>query len=156
MSNLNLNDDLSELEALVKERATEVLETEVVESEVPSEPADFSEELFLALGKLGCSREDVEQARAKYNKIYVYPWSENDIFVYRVLTRREWTLLKSAAKTEDELSALIMKRATVFPKVTEDLLDSLPAGIQEVYPQIVLRTCAFIGLDEAMALVKEL
>lgn len=161
---LNLNNSIASLEAELEEkeklqREAELLAQANVQTEVqaPVEKQDeVVEAIYDALNSLGCSREDIEKAKGAFGKVFVWPWSNEHIYIYRTILRREWDLIKMSTQTPAELMKKVMMTAIVFPAMDIALLDKQPAGVEDSLSEVIMKTSGFVSIDEAMSLVREL
>lgn len=157
MAKLSTEVDMSELEALRAAKQEEEEEQQQEEEEV-LEPTDpFRSDILTILEADGITEADLDDARQKFGKIFCFPWSETKVYVFRPLFRKEWNTIKEVATDQEHLSYLIIRQGCLHPRFTSiaELQEDM-AGIQDTLSEVIMRASGFIGLEEAMATVREL
>lgn len=108
------------------------------------------------LEELGFSRRELDNAKAKYGKLYSYLWDDENIFVFRGLRRHEWNEIRKVADTQDEVASYTIETATVFPKMEGPVKTDKLAGLEDTLLELIMRASGFITIDEALQATREL
>lgn len=174
MSKLDTSVDMSELEALKKEKEQEkakdlkgkvskkaevsedTTEPEGLEDlENPTDP--YRSDILKMLAKQGITEADLDDARQSFGKVFCFPWNENKVYIFRPLFRKEWNAIKEVAQDQEHLNFLIIKQGCLHPRFVSivELQEDI-AGIQDTLSEVIMRSSGFIALEEAMATVREL
>lgn len=124
-----------------------------------------------ALEKLGISLSAVEQWKKQYGSVYIFPLSDNDVYLWRPIYKHEWDALNiqvSALRANTQvqpgqadplagkLEELILKRCVLWPKVSTDLLKKARAGWAATMLEVIMQGSYFISPQQALSLVTEL
>lgn len=154
------------LEAARKEK--EEMQAQVAK-EVPAEPVALVEEptllgptdekeiLYEGLEKMGCSRNYLVKMKERHGTVIVYPHEDGNWFVIRPLKVKEMKMIRELAEGDPEkLNKEILESAVIFPKLSEDAVNDLPAGLPDLLVNMISRLSAFIPVELAFTLSKEL
>lgn len=153
----NASDDLSDLEAKIAEKEKEQdTEQDAQARDVGPQSLDFYDAIYQLLEPKGVSKADIDELKRKFPNLYVFPWSDDDVFIFRPLKRNEWKLIRQASDTEEELSLNILKKGCVWPVLDEESLPSQLAGTVDTIVELITRVSMFIPVQDAIALVKQL
>ena len=135
-------------------------EAEEAEAATPGTPEALVEEkdyLYGELEKMGCSRNYLVKMKERHGTVIVYPHEEGKWFVVRPLKVREMKMIREIAGQDPEkLNKEIIEAACVFPKLTETDVYDLPAGLPDLLVNMISRLSAFIPVELAFSLSKEL
>lgn len=159
MGTLNLSTDTSDLERKIAERKPKevtVAEGEPTEISTLEDEDQFTKKVLDMLSAQGCTREDIARAKEMFGHVYFYPWSDDKTYVFRPLARKEWSLIRQAAQTQDDIQVLVIERGVIYPNLTKKALDDELAGMQDLLSEVILKASGFIGVEEALATVREL
>lgn len=143
------------------EQAVEAAEeAEAAEAPTPGTPealVDEKDYLYGELEKMGCSRNYLVKMKERHGTVIVYPHEEGKWFVVRPLKVREMKMIREIAGQDTEkLNKEILEAACVFPKLTESDVYDLPAGLPDLLVNMISRLSAFIPVELAFSLSKEL
>ena len=143
------------------EQAVEAAEeAEAVDTPTPGTPealVDEKDYLYGELEKMGCSRNYLVKMKERHGTVIVYPHEEGKWFVVRPLKVREMKMIREIAGQDTEkLNKEILEAACVFPKLTETDVYDLPAGLPDLLVNMISRLSAFIPVELAFSLSKEL
>lgn len=118
---------------------------------------DTKELMYDQLEKMGCSRSYLTKMKERHGTIIVYPHEDERWFVIRPLKVKEMRMIKEIVGQDmDKLNKEILESAVVFPKLSEELVSDLPAGLPDVLVNMISRLSAFIPVELAFSLSKEL
>jgi hypothetical protein len=161
MSKLNLDDSMDSLEREVEEKRKAQAAALTTSDEAASqEPATSEDNIDSAIKAVllsqGLTGEDIESIKEKFGRLFVYPWNDEKVYVYRPLIRKEYNLLRTLVNDAEEMKTKVIERCVVFPVMTRESLDNELAGIQEVLSEIIFRSSGFINPEEAMAWIREI
>jgi hypothetical protein len=135
-------------------------EAEEAEAPTPGTPEALVEEkdyLYGELEKMGCSRNYLVKMKERHGTVIVYPHEEGKWFVVRPLKVREMKMIREiAGQDAEKLNKEILEAACVFPKLTETDVYDLPAGLPDLLVNMISRLSAFIPVELAFSLSKEL
>ncbi|NDB81147.1 MAG: hypothetical protein EB127_00135 [Alphaproteobacteria bacterium] len=141
-----------QLEAQAKEEDKEVIELPTL-----NENVDQKEALYAELEKMGCSRNYLVKMKERHGTIIVYPHEDNNWFVIRPLKVKEMRMIREIAGSDAEkLNKEILEAACVFPRLADDSISELPAGLPDLLVNMISRLSAFIPVELAFTLSKEL
>lgn len=156
---------LKKLEAARKTREAEQAvdaaeEAESADAPTPGTPealVDEKDYLYSELEKMGCSRNYLVKMKERHGTVIVYPHEEGKWFVVRPLKVREMKMIREIADQDTErLNKEILEAACVFPKLNETDVYDLPAGLPDLLVNMISRLSAFIPVELAFSLSKEL
>jgi hypothetical protein len=166
---LEMEDDLDRKLAEKLEKARKEKEKEKVdvlakgeeiepESMIESdEPADEKELLYSGLEKLGCTRSYLTKMKERHGTVIVYPHEDGKWFVVRPLRVREMKMIREIAGQDVErLNKELLEAGCVFPKLSDESISDLPAGLPDLLVNMISRLSAFIPVELAFSLSKEL
>jgi hypothetical protein len=120
-------------------------------------PVDEKELMYLELEKMGCSRSYLAKMKERHGTIIVYPHEDGKWFVVRPLRVKEMKMIREIAEGDPEkLNKEIIESAVVFPRLNEDSVSELAAGLPDLLTNMISRLSAFIPVELAFSLSKEL
>jgi hypothetical protein len=120
-------------------------------------PEDEKEYMHNELEKMGCSRAYIARMKEKHGTVVVYPHEEGKWFVVRPLRVREMKMIREIVQQDPEkLNKEILEAGCVFPKLNELSVGDLPAGLPDLLVNMISRLSAFIPVELAFSLSKEL
>jgi len=159
MSKLNLDNSVDDLEKELEEKRK--AQAAAIGEVEPEEEVDRNEDatdtaIKAILLSQGLTPEDIATIKEKFGRLFVYPWNDDKIYVYRPLIRKEYNLLRTLVNDSEEMKTKVIERCVVFPVMTRESLESELAGIQEVLSEIIFRSSGFINPEEAMAWIREI
>lgn len=159
-------------EALLEKKLEKTRKSREAEKEAAKEPASdeskpqqersltAEEEKDLAyseLEKMGCSRSYVARMKEKHGTVIVYPHEDNRWFLVRPLKVREMRMIREIAGQDMErLNKEILEAGCVFPMLSDEAVNDLPAGLPDLLTNMISRLSAFIPVELAFSLSKEL
>lgn len=153
----NVSDDLSDLEQKIAEKQKEQEAEQAETEEGPqAQELNFYDAIYSILEPKGVSRADVDELKRKFPNLYVFPWSDDDIFIFRPLKRNEWKLIRQASENQEELALNILKKGCVWPLLDEETVSTQLAGTVDTMVELISRVSMFIPVEEAISLVKQL
>ena len=169
-NSLDINDDVDaeailaqKLAAARKAKEEETLATPVApvqaeqETLGESEEVDEKELMYEKLEKMGCTRSYLTKMKERHGTVIVYPHDDDSWFVVRPLKVKEMRMIKEIVGQDiDKLNKEILESAVIFPKLTEEIVSNLPAGLPDVLVNMISRLSAFIPVELAFSLSKEL
>jgi hypothetical protein len=118
---------------------------------------DTKELMYDQLEKMGCTRSYLSKMKERHGTIVVYPHEDERWFVIRPLKVKEMRMIKEIVGQDmEKLNKEILESAVVFPKLSEELVNELPAGLPDVLVNMISRLSAFIPVELAFSLSKEL
>jgi hypothetical protein len=88
-------------------------------------------------------KDKVEELKNKYKDVYVYFFDDEEFYIYRPLTRFEYKDITSKTDKQDEITEMIVLKATLYPELTEERLDGLKAGIVPTLLELILNASNF-------------
>jgi hypothetical protein len=139
------------------EDAEEAEETDVAVPGTPEALLDEKDYLYGELEKMGCSRNYLVKMKERHGTVIVYPHEEGKWFVVRPLKVREMKMIREIVGQDTEkLNKEILEAACVFPKLNETDVNDLPAGLPDLLVNMISRLSAFIPVELAFSLSKEL
>ncbi len=164
MSNLDTTVDMSELEAelALRKQELEAVEEPVEEDgdavEIEEDPTNpFRADILKTLEAQGITEADLDAAKGTFGKVFSFPWSEEKIYIFRPLYRKEWNTIRELAENNEHLNYLVIRQGCLHPKFSSiAALEEDIAGIQDILSEVILRSSGFISLEEAMATIQEL
>jgi len=137
--------------------ASVVSETDLPDDGPESEPMDEKELLYSSLEKLGCSKSYLVKMKERHGTVIVYPHEDGKWFVVRPLRVREMKMIREIAGQDPEkLNKEILEAGCVFPMLSEEAISDLPAGLPDLLVNMISRLSAFIPVELAFSLSKEL
>ena len=132
-------------------------EKEPIELPLANEADDQKEALYNELEKMGCSKNYLVKMKERHGTIIVYPHEDNNWFVVRPLKVKEMRMIREIAGADAEkLNKEILEAACVFPKLVDESIGELPAGLPDLLVNMISRLSAFIPVELAFSLSKEL
>jgi hypothetical protein len=159
-------------ELLLQKKLEKSRKTREAEKEAAKEPAEeesksqqdrpltAEEEKDLAyaeLEKMGCSRSYIARMKEKHGTVIVYPHEDNRWFLVRPLKVREMKMIREIAGQDMErLNKEILEAGCVFPMLSDEAVNDLPAGLPDLLTNMISRLSAFIPVELAFSLSKEL
>jgi hypothetical protein len=106
---------------------------------------------------LGLSKEDIDEAKSKFKRVYSFIFDEDHAFLYRSLTKQDFDNIISLAKGDDEkFKSLIVRSGTIWPSATPESLANKPAGIGKLLFELIMAQSGFVDLGVALQSVIEL
>jgi hypothetical protein len=118
---------------------------------------DEKEALYEGLDKMGCTKAYLTKMKERHGTIIVYPHEDGKWFVVRPLKVREMRMIREIAGQDlEKLNKEILESGCIFPKLTEDAISELPAGLPDLLVNMISRLSAFIPVELAFSLSKEL
>ena len=124
---------------------------------VTDAPLEEKELLYAGLEKMGCSRNYLIKMKERHGTIIIYPHEDTSWYVIRPLKVKEMRLIREIAAGDGEkLNKEILETAVVFPKLVDDSVSELPAGLPDLLVNMISRLSAFIPVELAFSLSKEL
>jgi len=146
-----------EEEAAVAASSSEEDDDAPEDAVAPASAEDQKEVMYSQLEKMGCSRSYLIKMKERHGTVIVYHHEENNWFVVRPLKVKEMRMIKEIAGQDlEKLNKEILESAVVFPKLTEEAVNELPAGLPDVLVNMISRLSAFIPVELAFSLSKEL
>jgi hypothetical protein len=145
-----------------KEKKEAEISASITEEDLPdnspdSEPADEKELLYSSLEKLGCSKSYLTKMKERHGTVIVYPHEDGKWFVVRPLRVREMKMIREiAGQDAEKLNKEILEAGCVFPLLSEEAISDLPAGLPDLLVNMISRLSAFIPVELAFSLSKEL
>jgi hypothetical protein len=122
-----------------------------------SPEVDDKELMYIELEKMGCSRNYITKMKERYGTVIVYPHEDNKWFVVRPLKVKEMKMIREIAGADPEkLNKEILESACIFPKLSDESVADLPAGLPDLLVNMISRLSAFIPVELAFSLSKEL
>jgi hypothetical protein len=88
-------------------------------------------------------KELIQKLKEEYEEIYVYFFDENEFYIYRPLTRFEYKEVVSSTQDSEEAGEQIVLKATLYPQLTKERLDTLKAGIVPTLLELILNVSNF-------------
>jgi hypothetical protein len=155
----------AKLEKARKEKETKEAETMasvVGETDLPddapeAEEMDEKELLYSSLEKLGCSKSYLVKMKERHGTVIVYPHEDGKWFVVRPLRVREMKMIREiAGQDAEKLNRELLEAGCVFPMLSEEAISDLPAGLPDLLVNMISRLSAFIPVELAFSLSKEL
>ena len=118
---------------------------------------DEKEALYEGLDKMGCTKAYLTKMKERHGTIIVYPHEDGKWFVVRPLKVREMRMIREIAGQDlEKLNKEILESGCIFPKLSEDAISELPAGLPDLLVNMISRLSAFIPVELAFSLSKEL
>jgi hypothetical protein len=143
--------------AQAPKEAAPVETPETQQDPAPMMGLDEKELLYEGLEKMGCSRNYLVKMKERHGTIIVYPHEDGNWFVIRPLKVKEMKMIREIVENDAEkLNKEILESAVVFPKLTEETVNELPAGLPDLLVNMISRLSAFIPVELAFTLSKEL
>lgn len=167
MSKINVSDSTEELDRLLEEKQRKAEEEaqkaeEEALAEVEAETAEqhldpFTEDVMNLLKEEGVHPDEIDEAKARYGKIWCYPWSTTKVYLFRALKRKEWNKIKAVAEDEAQFQHLLIRQGLIFPNLSSvEHFDEELAGIQDTLVELIMRASGFIPFEQAFATLREL
>lgn len=123
----------------------------------PAGSVDEKEFAYSELEKMGCSRNYVARMKEKHGTVIVYPHEDNRWFLVRPLKVKEMKMIREIAGQDPErLNRELLEAGCVFPILTDEGINDLPAGLPDLLVNMISRLSAFIPVELAFSLSKEL
>jgi hypothetical protein len=120
-------------------------------------PVDDKEQAYSELEKMGCSRNYIARMKEKHGTVIVYPHEDNRWFLVRPLKVKEMKMIREIAQQDpDRLNREILEAGCVFPMLSDEAINDLPAGLPDLLVNMISRLSAFIPVELAFSLSKEL
>ena len=120
-------------------------------------PEEEKEFMHAELEKMGCTRSYIEKMKEKHGTVVVYPHEEGKWYVVRPLKVREMRMIREIAQQDIErLNKEILEAGCVFPRLMESSVADMPAGLPDLLVNMISRLSAFIPVELAFSLSKEL
>jgi hypothetical protein len=120
-------------------------------------PVDEKELMYIELEKMGCSRSYLAKMKERHGTIIVYPHEDGKWFVVRPLRVKEMKMIREIAEGDpDKLNKEIIESAVAFPRLNEESVSELAAGLPDLLVNMISRLSAFIPVELAFSLSKEL
>lgn len=115
------------------------------------------EALYGELEKMGCSRNYLVKMKERHGTVIVYPHEDSKWFVIRPLKVKEMRMIREIAGPDTEkLNREILEAACIFPRLSDEAIGELPAGLPDLLVNMISRLSAFIPVELAFTLSKEL
>jgi hypothetical protein len=137
--------------------ASVITEDELPDNTPETEAMDEKELLYSSLEKLGCSKSYLTKMKERHGTVIVYPHEDGKWFVVRPLRVREMKMIREiAGQDAEKLNKEILEAGCVFPMLSEEAISDLPAGLPDLLVNMISRLSAFIPVELAFSLSKEL
>jgi hypothetical protein len=137
--------------------ASVVGETDLPDDGPEAEEMDEKELLYSSLEKLGCSKSYLVKMKERHGTVIVYPHEDGKWFVVRPLRVREMKMIREiAGQDAEKLNRELLEAGCVFPMLSEEAISDLPAGLPDLLVNMISRLSAFIPVELAFSLSKEL
>lgn len=115
-------------------------------------------ELFLSgLEAVGCPRDLVTAYKEKYKTVLIYPYDDDKLFLIRFLKVKDIANIKflvEAGKGQEE--TLILKTGILFPSLTDDGIQELPAGLPSLLVNVIMKLSGYLPVEVALQSMQEL
>jgi hypothetical protein len=141
-----------------KEASKEPMEEESkTQQDRPLTAEEEKDLAYAELEKMGCSRSYIARMKEKHGTVIVYPHEDNRWFLVRPLKVREMKMIREIAGQDMErLNKEILEAGCVFPMLSDEAVNDLPAGLPDLLTNMISRLSAFIPVELAFSLSKEL
>ena len=144
-------------ELAAKEIADKQAETSKDSPQKNTALLDEKELAYSELEKMGCSRNYITRMKEKHGTVIVYPHEDTRWFLVRPLKVKEMKMIREIAQQDPErLNREILEAGCVFPMLTDEAINDLPAGLPDLLVNMISRLSAFIPVELAFSLSKEL
>lgn len=105
------------------------------------------------------AQAEIDQWKAGFGDIYVTPFAEDRVYVWRWLRRKEWIDLLSdqmVAQNSRILQERVISRCLLWPPMTDVFFTACPAGLIDTLYEAIMRASLFLEGDTALAITEKL
>jgi len=144
----------------VEAAAPEVVEPKEVSQAKPEPETDNVPSIHDLLAKIpgAPSQAEIDSAKAAYGKIYVSPFDEDEMYIWRPMRYREWQQIQMNQHLDNEqkMQEYVVSRAVIWPKLSPEMIAMSRAGTIPTLFQVITHGSNFLPIDMAVQLVREL
>ena len=85
----------------------------------------------------------IEEFKKQYKDVFVYMFSDDEFYIYRPITRFEYKELSKDTDNYDLVAEKIVMRATLYPQLTDSVMNTLKAGVIPTLLELILDASGF-------------
>lgn len=105
------------------------------------------------------SDAQIDAWKAQCKAVYIFPFDNKEMYIWRPLIYREWQMLKAQealVKDETKFQEHVVMRAVLWPKIDPIVVNSSRAGLIQTLFSVIMQGSYFIDPGLAVQLVSEL
>ncbi len=129
------------MEEVKEKESKEVVATNITEESQDSALKEILEKIYEKIGNE--AKNDIEKEKEQKTDVYLFINDDENLFFFKALKAREYKTIKKESENEEELEVNIIKASVIYPKLTNEIIDNMYAGLYEALSKFTLAASAF-------------